>query len=117
MLDDVEQNITSSINEERLARIQQITQQLEDLATELNRLIIEEGFINRDVLPAAAQVHQEPPELAINQRVEITNNYNRLRGARGTITAVSDTQVWVRIDGHRRSIRKKKTNVRIIEEI
>ena len=121
MLDDDIDKETPRItlNESRIARIEQITQQLEDLSTELNRLILEEAYLIREdpSTAAAAPTQSRLQEFAIGQRVEITNNHNGLRGARGTITAISQAQVWLIVDGHRRAIRKKKTNVRIVNEI
>ena len=103
-----------TLNYERLARIEQIAQQLEDLTSELNRLLIEEAFIQRpnEVVVTATQ----PREFAEHQRVQITNNYRGQLNARGTVTDVTPHWVWVRIDGHRFPVRKRHHNLIIIAE-
>lgn len=92
----------------RQQEIQRLSRNIEELATRLNQLIIEEN-----------QGQQEPQQeinndFQIGDRVEITNNYRGLRGTQGVITNTTPQQVTIRAEGHRRTITKKKTNVRII---
>ena len=92
----------------RKQRIQHISKDIEELSAQLNQLIIQDQLTEREVqnLPAPE------PELQIGNRVEITNNYKGLRGAQGVITHITAQQVSLRVDGHRRVINKKKSNVR-----
>ena len=110
---------------DRQTRITQISQQIDTLSTELNRLIIEDNLDtnqqgheqqgNRPTPPAAAPITDEQTELSEGDRVEITNNYKGQRGSIGVITSVTRYQVSLRIEGQRRVISKKKSNVRKIE--
>jgi hypothetical protein len=109
---------------DRQTRITQISQQIDTLSTELNRLIIEDNLDtnqqghqqqgNRPVPPITAPT-DEQTELREGDRVEITNNYKGQRGSIGVITNVTRYQVSLRIEGQRRVISKKKSNVRKIE--
>ena len=88
----------------RQTEIQRLSQDIEQLATRLNQLILEE---NQQELQ---QVQND--DYQIGDRVEITNNYRGLRGTQGIITNVTPQQVNIRAEGYRRTITKKKTNVR-----
>jgi hypothetical protein len=99
----------------RRRRIQTISQTIEELSAQLNQLIIEENQDNR--VPAASPVaaainRQASDDFQINDRVEITNNYQGLRGATGKVTCVTAKQVSVRIDGQKRVYQKSKHSVR-----
>jgi hypothetical protein len=99
----------------RKARIQHISQEIEELSAELNQLIIQDNQEERNDPPPQVQVRPNQQEqLAVGNRVEITNNYKGQRGLQGTITGITEKQVSLRIDGQRRVINKKKTNVRLL---
>jgi transcription antitermination factor NusG len=103
--------INREIDQARKQRIQRISQEIENLSAQLNQLIIQDQLAEREEqqdLPTREQ------EFHIGDRVEITNNYKGLRGAQGVITHITAQQVSLRVDGHRRVINKKKTNVRRI---
>jgi hypothetical protein len=108
---------------DRQARITQISQQIDILSTELNRLIIEDNLSTEQgqeqqgsrPAQAAAPINQGQTEFREGDRVEITNNYKGQRGSIGVVTGVTRHQVSLRIEGQRRVINKKKSNVRIIE--
>ena len=85
----------------RQTEIQRLSRNIEELATQLNLLIIEEN-----------QEQEQLINYQIGDRVEITNNYRGLRGTQGIITHVTPQQVSIRAEGHRRVIMKKKTNIR-----
>ena len=85
----------------RQTEIQRLSRNIEELATQLNLLIIEEN-----------QEQEQLINYQIGDRVEITNNYRGLRGTQGIITHVTPQQVSIRAEGHRRVITKKKTNIR-----
>ena len=85
----------------RQTEIQRLSRNIEELATRLNLLIIEEN-----------QEQEQLINYQIGDRVEITNNYRGLRGTQGIITHVTPQQVSIRAEGHRRVITKKKTNIR-----
>jgi RNase P/RNase MRP subunit p29 len=100
----------------RKQRIREISRDIDILSAQLNQLIIEDN--QEDLaIEADPQTNNRPivdNELAIGDRVEITNNYRRQRGLRGTVTHLTAQQVSLHIDGERRVINKKKTNVRKI---
>ena len=85
----------------RQTEIQRLSRNIEELATRLNLLTIEEN-----------QEQEQLINYQIGDRVEITNNYRGLRGTQGIITHVTPQQVSIRAEGHRRVITKKKTNIR-----
>lgn len=105
---------------DRQTRITRISQQIDTLSTELNRLILED---NQDQNQEEQQGNRPQPvttpttqtELKEGDRVVITNNYKGQRGSIGTITGVTKHQVSLRIEGQRRVINKKKNNVRKID--
>ena len=97
----------------RRARIQTISQEIEDLSAELNQLIIQDNQEANNE-PRTTELDQQY-EFEIGNRIEITNSYKGQRGLQGTVTRVTAKQVSIRIDGQRRIINKKKTNVRPIE--
>ena len=90
----------------RQTEIQRLSRDIEELASRLNQLIIEES--------QQEQQEQQIEDFQIGDRVEITNNYRGLRGTQGIITNITPQQVNIRAQGHRRLISKKKTNVRRI---
>jgi uncharacterized sporulation protein YeaH/YhbH (DUF444 family) len=96
----------------RKARIQEISQEIENLSAELNQLIIQDNQ-EEDIEIRNTDIDQ--PQFQEGNRIEITNSYKGQQGLRGTITKVTAKQVSIRIDGQRRIINKKKTNVRLIE--
>ena len=97
----------------RRARILEISQEIEDLSTELNLLIIQEDQDANNELRTTEPDPQD--DFVIGNRVEITNSYKGQRGLQGIVTKVTAKQVSIRIDGQRRTISKKKTNVRLVE--
>jgi replicative DNA helicase len=92
----------------RQTEIQRLSRNIEQLATQLNLLIIEENQENQE------REQEQLINYQIGDRVEITNNYRGLRGTQGIVTHVTPQQVTIRAEGHRRVITKKKTNVRRI---
>jgi hypothetical protein len=92
----------------RQTEIQRLSRNIEELATQLNRLLIEENQENEE------REQEQLIDYQIGDRVEITNNYRGLRGTQGIITHVTPQQVSIRAEGHRRVITKKKTNIRRI---
>jgi preprotein translocase subunit YajC len=87
----------------RQTEIQRLSRDIKELATRLNLLIIEENQQDQQV---------QDDDFQVGDRVVITNNYRGLRGTQGIITNVTPQQVNIRAEGHRRTISKKKTNVR-----
>ena len=90
----------------RQTEIQRLSRDIEELASRLNLLIIEES--------QQEQQEQQIEDFQIGDRVEITNNYRGLRGTQGIIMNITPQQVNIRAQGHRRLISKKKTNVQRI---
>ena len=122
---------------DRQARINEISQQIEDLSIELNNLlniddnqqgnqeVEQQHRHHRRRRPAArtepapvqairVQVPAEEQDFQINQEVEITNNHRGLRGVRGTIRSISRYQVTINIPGRAQPVTRAKRNVRII---
>ena len=60
-------------------------------------------------------VDQATNYFSVGDFVEITNNRNGLRGSRGTVLAVTREQVQIDIPHLSNPIRRKFTNVRLIE--
>ena len=107
----------------RQTRITQISQQIDTLSSELNRLVIKDNLDTNQTgqeqqgnqpEPVTTPTTAERTELQEGDRVVITNNYKGQRGSVGTITSVTKHQVSLRIEGQRRVINKKKSNVRKI---
>jgi hypothetical protein len=98
----------------RKARIQVISQELEDLSSELNRLLTLENQ-EENTEANTTEIDQQEHQFEIGNRIQITNSYKGQQGLLGTVTKVTAKQVSIRIDGQRRTINKKKTNVRLIE--
>jgi hypothetical protein len=103
----------------RRQRIRAISQNIQELSAQLNRLIIEESQEQEQIQTERRpqpQVTQQQQEFAVNDRVVITNSYGGLRGATGTVVHVTPRQVSIRVDGHRRIYQKRKSNVRKLRE-
>ena len=103
----------------RKQRIREISQDIDTLSAQLNQLIIEDNQEDQ-AIAADQQTDNSPPlnnDLNIGDRVEITNNYRKQRGLKGTVTHLTAQQVSLRIDGERRVVNKKKTNVRKINDL
>ena len=105
---------------DRQNRITRISQQIDTLSTELNRLILEDnqdqGLEQQGNRPEPAVAPtNEQEEYQEGDRVVITNNYKGQRGSIGVITSVTKHQVSLRIEGQRRVINKKKSNIRKID--
>ena len=105
-------NTNRNLRQTRKNEIQRLSQEIENLSTQLNQLIIEDNQAEEEVPPAANPNIEE--ELQEGDRVVITNNYRGQRGSQGVVTHVTPKQVSIRIDGQRRVVNKKKTNVRKI---
>jgi replicative DNA helicase len=97
----------------RQQEISRLSKSIEELAIQLNQLILEENQFNQQ---AEQQDNQQESngEFQIGDTVEITNNHRGLRGTQGVITNITTHQVSIRAAGHRRVITRKKTNVRKI---
>ena len=54
---------------------------------------------------------QKPPPFAIGERVVITNNYRNLKGRIGSITRITRTFVFLKLDNSTDIIQKRKQNV------
>jgi preprotein translocase subunit YajC len=93
---------------ENQARINELARVIDELSTELSELLqIEDNNQGRNIEDIRR-------EIRVGDTVEITNNYRSQLGEQGTVTRVTDKQVTVRLDSTGRTIRKKKTNVRIV---
>jgi preprotein translocase subunit YajC len=93
---------------ENQARINELARVIDELSTELSELLqIEDNNLGRDI-------EEIRREIRVGDTVEVTNNYRNQLGEQGTVTRVTDKQVTVRLDSTGRTIRKKKTNVRIV---
>ena len=99
-------------------RIKEISQLIESLSQELNqRLSIEYSATSPSnslssfkslksfILPA------KPEPLAVDDRVVITNTYRNLKGRTGTITRLTRTFVFLRLDNSTEIIQKRRQNV------
>jgi hypothetical protein len=105
-------NTNRNLRQTRKNEIQRLSQEIENLSTQLNQLIIEDNQDREEVLPIVNPNIEE--ELQEGDRIVITNNYRGQRGSQGVVTHVTPKQVSIRIDGQRRVVNKKKTNVRKI---
>jgi hypothetical protein len=93
---------------ENQLRINEIARLIDELSTELSdRLAIEDNLEGTNTTDIRR-------EIRIGDRVEITNNYRDQLGEQGTIVRITDKQVSIRLDSTGRTIKKKKTNVKII---
>jgi transcription antitermination factor NusG len=99
----------------RRQRIQRLSQQVADLSLQLNQLIIQENQEQEDTDQDRKSSKALEIEFLIGDQVEITNNYRGLRGTQGTITHVTTHQVSLQIEGQRKVITRKKSNVRKID--
>jgi hypothetical protein len=94
---------------ENQIRITEIARLIDELSAELSeRLILEDQTIETTTDVAVR------PEIRVGDLVEITNEYRNQQGERGTVTRVTRAQVTLTLQSTGRSIRKKKSNVRII---
>jgi len=103
-------NTNRNLRQTRKNQIQRLSQEIETLSAQLNQLIIEDNEAEEEQQPIVAPIIEE--ELQEGDRVVITNNYRGQRGSQGVITNVTPKQVSIRLDGQRRIVNKKKTNVR-----
>ena len=93
---------------ENQLRINEIARIIDELSAELSdRLNLEDN--NQGI--TTEEIRRE---IRIGDIVEITNNYCAQLGKQGTVTAITAKQVTIRLDSSGRTIRKKKTNVKII---
>ena len=93
---------------ENQLRINELVRIIDELSTELSdRLQLEDNDQGRD----NEDIRRE---IRIGDFVEITNNYRDQLGEQGTVTRVTDKQVSIRLNSTGRTIKKKKTNVKIV---
>ena len=94
--------MTDNDNRQRQEQIQQILQQINLLSCQLQLLILDNNN-QRDFI--------------VGDYVQITNNYQRLRGARGTITRVTPQRVYIELEGNSNKVVVwSKTNVILIQD-
>ena len=93
---------------ENQLRINELARIIDELSTELSdRLQLEDNDQGRD----NEDIRRE---IRIGDIVEVTNNYRDQLGEQGTVTRVTDKQVSIRLNSTGRTIKKKKTNVKIV---
>lgn len=103
--------INKDLNQERKNQIRDLSQQIEELSAQLALLIIQDRQQEQDEQQGSTSIEQEQT-FALGDRVIITNNYKGYRGKQGIITHITDKQVSLRVDGQRRVVNKRKTNIR-----
>jgi transcription elongation factor len=94
---------------ENEVRITEIARLIDELSTELNQLLLLE-----DQTQDTTQLVERRREIIVGDTVEITNDYRNQLGERGIVTKVTRAQVTLTLNSTGRSIRKKKTNVRLV---
>ena len=93
---------------ENQLRINELARIIDELSTELSeRLQLEDNDQGREI-------EEIRREIRTGDTVEITNNYRDQLGKQGTVTRVTDKQVSIRLTSTGRTIKKKKTNVKIV---
>jgi transcription elongation factor len=93
---------------ENQARINELARVIDELSTELSELLqIEDNNQGRNI-------EHIRREIQVGDTVEITNNYRDQLGEQGVVTRVTEKQVNIRLNSTGRTIRKKKSNVRIV---
>lgn len=113
----------------RRRRINELTEELAALSTELSQLILEENGAPAEVTvaeaapaevvaveidPQAVQAQQEREQrrrLEVDDRVVIVVRYGGLLGQEGTVVAVTRHQVSILLDNSRQIVNKRKTSV------
>jgi transcription antitermination factor NusG len=103
-------NNRSRRQSQRRSEINRISSQIDQLSTQLNRLLIAE---------AEEQQQEQRPrtnriEIKEGDKVEITNNHKGLKGARGTVISVTPKQVALQLEVNKNIVYRSKTNVRRI---
>lgn len=99
------------------ARITELARIIEELSTELNQLLSIEDKDTSQVPRTEIPRTITRTNFQIGDIVEITNEYRNQLGERGTVTKVTRTQVAINLHSTGRTIRKKKTNVIIIQPV
>ena len=93
---------------ENQIRISELAKQIDELSTELaNLIIIQEAQQGQDVLEIRR-------EILVGDIVEITNQYRDQLGQQGIVTKITSKQLTVRLYSTGRTIKKKKTNVKLV---
>jgi transcription antitermination factor NusG len=103
-------NNRSRRQSQRRSEINRISSQIDQLSTQLNKLLIAE---------AEEQQQEQRPrrnqnEIKEGDKVEITNNHRGLQGARGTVISVTPKQVSLQLETNKNIVYRSKTNVRRI---
>jgi ABC-type Zn uptake system ZnuABC Zn-binding protein ZnuA len=98
---------------ENQARISELARLIEELSSELNQLLT----IEDEEVPQTVRNIVTRTNFRVGDTVEITNEYRNQLGERGTVTKVTRTQVAIRLLSSGRTIRKKKTNVTLVEPV
>ena len=93
---------------ENQIRISELARQIDELSTELATLIItEEGQQGQDIIKIRR-------EILVRDTVEIMNKYCDQFGQQGIVTKIMSKQVAVRLNSTGRTIKKKKTKVKLV---
>ena len=93
---------------ENEVRISEIARIIDELSTESNQLLLLENQADDN-----PQI-EDRREIIVGDTVEITNEYCNQLGEQGIITKVTRAQVTLTRNSTGHSIRKKKSNVRIV---
>jgi len=102
-------------------RIQDLSDQILTLSTELNRLLRLDTANLHQVppeadppLPVPPVPPSPPPEtFSVGSRVQILNRYRGLQGQQGTVTRVTRVFIYLRLDSGR-STSRQRSNLRIL---
>ena len=116
-----------SEREARNRRVQEITEEIAQLSTELQELLSIEDHnqrqqVTREPRPNRAgsrrvtvyQQEQTRP-LQVGDRIEILNSYRGLKGHRGTVTRFTSSRVWFDFDSTGNNTFREKQNLRRID--
>ena len=103
--------INKDLSKNRKKQIQDLSKQIEELSAQLALLITQDQEQEQNEQQGSTSTN-EVSTFEIGDRVVITNNYKGYRGKQCIITHITDKQVSLRVDGQRKVVNKRKTNVR-----
>ena len=109
--------------ERRNRRIREISQEIHRLSEELQRLLqVVEGDRRDNEEPAPRSENQAQADtLRVGDQVQILNRYigrfGATRGSTGTVTAIEENYIYLRLDRNGEEVHRHRRNLRVIRRV
>ena len=69
--------------------------------------------INGEAASDGCTSSEDETDFIYGDKIIVTNNYQGLEGRKGVVKRTTNNYVWIKLDGEKRTRKKKKSNVKL----